>query len=667
MRRKLALILKYVYYCICVFFLCTIHVKAYIDPSVMTYAIQAIAGTAIALGTFFSVYWRKVRKVFVKELNISKGKNYESNNLFYNKPDGTIQHYLNQESVKHEPEIHEKNEKKSFKDILITFLPAFALSLSISFMLMAYAPFQLFFNNLYEFWFDFKMMLFPHFAATVLLFLALFALFVISYVIYDKFYEVLVFFALYVFIGLYIQGNFMSGHLPPMDGTTIDWTQYSGDIRLSWIFWGVLLIVIVLFVRFLTPAVSKKVIPYICAVLSLVMIVTCITAGVGNGGFKSKDDYVTLTTGELELGENKNFVILMFDALDSQTFRTILNQHPEYNDVFEDFTYYPNTLAAYPFTEYSVPFVLTGKWNENTEDFRAFETRAMDESPLFTKLEESGYDMSLYESELVYDSDNCKRFSNITDSGFAFYSRRKYLERMNTLVMFQYLPFFMKQMVKPRFDFNSLRAIKEDGVSIVDFYLSNKQLYTDLQENGIRRADEERTFKFIHVDGAHVPFQYDKDVNVIDEEKGTYPEMIECCVTITNAYLQAMKDAGLYDNTAVIIMADHGYGYREGETISLLDRANPFLMVKGVGENHEFKIDEAPISYEDLQEAYARLLDGKTGNEVFDWKAGDKRTRRYLNYAFTKEYYIEEYFTDGYADDVFAMIPSGKTFILADR
>ena len=43
--------------------------SAYIDPSVMTYAIQAIAGTAIALGTFVSVYWRKIRKLFIKEFN----------------------------------------------------------------------------------------------------------------------------------------------------------------------------------------------------------------------------------------------------------------------------------------------------------------------------------------------------------------------------------------------------------------------------------------------------------------------------------------------------------------------------------------------------------------------------------------------------------------------
>ena len=35
---------------------------AYIDPSVMSYTVQAIAGVAIALGVVFGVVWRKIKK-----------------------------------------------------------------------------------------------------------------------------------------------------------------------------------------------------------------------------------------------------------------------------------------------------------------------------------------------------------------------------------------------------------------------------------------------------------------------------------------------------------------------------------------------------------------------------------------------------------------------------
>ena len=41
---------------------------AYVDPSVMSYTVQAIAGVAIALGVVFGVVWRKIKKGASKAL-----------------------------------------------------------------------------------------------------------------------------------------------------------------------------------------------------------------------------------------------------------------------------------------------------------------------------------------------------------------------------------------------------------------------------------------------------------------------------------------------------------------------------------------------------------------------------------------------------------------------
>lgn len=49
----------------------------YIDPSVMTYAIQAIAGIIIAVGAFVGIYFRKAKKKINKKLNIDENKNKE--------------------------------------------------------------------------------------------------------------------------------------------------------------------------------------------------------------------------------------------------------------------------------------------------------------------------------------------------------------------------------------------------------------------------------------------------------------------------------------------------------------------------------------------------------------------------------------------------------------
>ena len=49
----------------------------YIDPSVMTYAIQAIAGIVVAVGAFIGIYYRKAKKKVSNKLGIDENKNKE--------------------------------------------------------------------------------------------------------------------------------------------------------------------------------------------------------------------------------------------------------------------------------------------------------------------------------------------------------------------------------------------------------------------------------------------------------------------------------------------------------------------------------------------------------------------------------------------------------------
>ncbi len=48
-----------------------------IDPSVMNYAIQAVAGVVIAVGAAAGIYWRKAKKKIDKSLGIDENRNKE--------------------------------------------------------------------------------------------------------------------------------------------------------------------------------------------------------------------------------------------------------------------------------------------------------------------------------------------------------------------------------------------------------------------------------------------------------------------------------------------------------------------------------------------------------------------------------------------------------------
>ena len=51
--------------------------EAYIDPSVMTYMIQAIAGLVIAIGAAVGIYFRRAKKKLNETLNIDENRNKE--------------------------------------------------------------------------------------------------------------------------------------------------------------------------------------------------------------------------------------------------------------------------------------------------------------------------------------------------------------------------------------------------------------------------------------------------------------------------------------------------------------------------------------------------------------------------------------------------------------
>lgn len=50
---------------------------AYIDPSVMTYVIQAVSGIVIAIGAVIGVYWRRAKKKLNDKFDIDENKNKE--------------------------------------------------------------------------------------------------------------------------------------------------------------------------------------------------------------------------------------------------------------------------------------------------------------------------------------------------------------------------------------------------------------------------------------------------------------------------------------------------------------------------------------------------------------------------------------------------------------
>ena len=53
----------------------TMNASAYLDPSVMTYTIQVVAGVVVAVGAVVGVYWRKAKKKVQNSLGMDENAN----------------------------------------------------------------------------------------------------------------------------------------------------------------------------------------------------------------------------------------------------------------------------------------------------------------------------------------------------------------------------------------------------------------------------------------------------------------------------------------------------------------------------------------------------------------------------------------------------------------
>ena len=179
-----------------------------------------------------------------------------------------------------------------------------------------------------------------------------------------------------------------------------------------------------------------------------------------------------------------------------------------------------------------------------------------------------------------------------------------------------------------------------------------------LKNNNPIEITKDKCFRYIHLEGAHVPFEFDENLNII--KNGTYHQKIIASLKVAKMYLERLKESGVYENSAIVIMSDHGFS---GTTnINPIERMHPVLLVKGINESHAFKVSNAPVSYVDLAEAFVKLTQGNKSDEIFNYKDGDYRERTFYSYHFGKEEHLVEMKTDGQADDCSRMKKTGAEY-----
>jgi len=347
---------------------------AYVDPSVMTYTIQALAAVAVALSAVLGVAFRRTRRALMRLLRIDEDA-------------GRV---VEPAVSRIDPSSKAAADAAAREALSAAGAPArgagagrpagvpwrrrLALSLLVclfdAFTVLVVAPYELVAANSASLVFGLDSVWQLILVAGLLV--GVVCALVLS-VFRGRAFDVLLALALAVGIGSYVQTLFLNGSLTVADGNLIDWSKYTGEMVGNLLVWGAIAAALVTLAVMREKA-GRAVAAVASVALVLVQLVGVVSLWVSppDGSSVQTQRIYTTEQGMFDVSKDKNVIVLVVDTVDSLKTEAVYANHPEMLDEFTGFTWYQNSTGSMIPTRYGIPFLLTGSYPKAGETWNDF-------------------------------------------------------------------------------------------------------------------------------------------------------------------------------------------------------------------------------------------------------------------------------------------------------
>ena len=618
-------------YFMILFFLIPGQASAYIDPSVTSYAVQALAGVLVAAGAFFAAYGRKTRRMILKGLGIDDraGKPQEPEAEIYMEE-------LREETAARKAAFEASRKvvtgRRSAGRVRCLVLSVIC-GLAAATTLILRPTISFYLDNEGEFWFSLGSVI-----GNVLLIFGITAgiIGLVYALLPDKRIRSprMLFAAVTAAITLsaYIQNHFMSSYLPVLTGDPIDWSIYTKWGVASLALWGGLIALAVAGV-ILKPRTAK-----VCTYGILVLLLLLETFAGGYALVTAKHEnrkanaYCS-SEGLYQVSKAGNVVILVSDTFEGTYMNDILERYPEYREMLSDITYYDNTTGVSVFTYFSYARFMTGidfPLRATSEEGVSY---CFEHETTIDAVRKNGWDVGYYTTFSPTENLRDKLISYASDELIPDAATARDLASMMVRsTLFQSMP----QVLKPYFmvytaDYEKQKEKLESQTEIAQPYVENdERFFSRIRDDGLEACDGRPKYSLIQLFGVHEPsvlnadfekVEYSEDVPVLERKI----EAGRAQLNLLRRYLDDLKAVGVYDDTTVIMMADHGFNMR----------FYPVFLVKEAHREAEgFRTDHTPLSIrEDMETILSGLTAGKSFTETLrDLQIDPDRVRYAVNY-----------------------------------
>lgn len=526
----------------------------------------------------------------------------------------------------------------NWKNRKADWLLSICINIFFAFTIILYGPFEIFISNTNDFSFtlkDFWWML----AAAALLYVIVATLFTMLFkgIVFD-FINLLLF--AFPFC-CYIQTMFLNGNMRALGNGDV---TFSKSVQIgNGLIWLVIITVIIM-LRFLCRKNWKQVIKYGALALTAIQLVALVSMLFTTDVLKEEKNGYLSKKGMFEVSSQKNVVVFILDFFDGRTMQSLLEDDAEVLEPLKGFTYFPNATSVHSRTYPSIPYLLTGNMCYFDEEPREYIEESFRESTFFNGLVKNKVNIGLY----TYDQyiGNCVKndIYNYVASQVKL-DVKTTVKSMAKVVLYRDMPYFAKNRFLYDIDDLNNEVVKEDGLLGEEKYqIFNDEWFADeVDKNDISVNDNAGSFRFYHLGSCHLG---------IGDPKPSGLRSLH----IVYDYIDKLNQAGVYENTTIIITADHGDS-GAGDTLDLPQKtAVPIMIVKpaGKGMQDELTVSKAPVSQTDLR---STIMNGygfdneEYGRTIFEIGEQEERERYYYYtalYSDSKgEVELREYKVDG--------------------
>jgi len=371
--------------------------------------------------------------------------------------------------------------------------------------------------------------------------------------------------------------------------------------------------------------------------------------------------------------EGKNVVVIMLDRAIGEYVPYIMNEFPELADSFEGFTWYSNTLSYSGCTNFSTPALFGGyeysPYASNQRDTVALSDKQNEALHLMPVLfRDSGYEVTVCDLPYagysfvpdmsVFDEDEgISAHSTIGHYASSYektYGQGAEVMQQNHFFfysLFRSVPVCMEPVVFQ----NGRYGVAERGTTVSSGYLAASAVMENLCAL-TEFTNNDSAFLMLQNDITHNPIllsapDYCPDEEITEEEVISYYQqsgigtvngqtmLLEDTSQISHyqvnvaayqalaAWLDYLKECGVYDNTRIIIVSDHGMFLTQFEKMQFendiqdMERYNSLLLVKDFDSHTELTEDSTFMTIADVptlatEEVIENPVNPFTGNEI---------------------------------------------------